>query len=730
MMCHFTQKCRNSLVYIFILFLPHFIYSYLFKTPFGSDFSSSHSLLSRFLYYWRSGPFPLWSPLMHGGMPMTFELALTGGLSPVYWLVYSKFPAAYGGDSITLFLHFKLFVLGVGGVSAFIFFKKLSASSWGAFLAALTFMFNMRMLDNFRYSSPLDILCWLPLLFLALEKTMKSPNLWYGVFYSLSLGIMLLSGHLQHGIFNFLILSVYFFSRIFWISRPGSAKKTGFLIFKVFTFSLLGMAIAAPLLLPLCMDAIGQLGQRASQAKAWTDSYGMSFPTLLANFGFPLFGDVHSSFYSSMASTILLLLAFGSLMGKQIPAGENRKKFIFFGVFFIFCVLYSLGSKAWVSTLVNHCIPVLKFTRGPGRIMGAGVFCLSALTALLVSWIEDTSSAQNNTAVFLKKSLAGIFIFLVLAWTAAAYFKNIPASGLLDPYAPAVIRGSVGLAQAQLQWAVLFGVLGSLGIYCLLGKNRLLFTAGCLLLASLILAEARVYHPQATWYEPKEKILSYDVFTSLDTFHGRLPALQPSGQKWPVDAAKKEAQIDAPKALGEFLLAGGPAAAELYASIGKEPLFFSDTYLVVDDLAQQLKILGPRADLRTTTLIDKKDAQDLASKPLPAEPRRTGSDAKFEVLERTTDKIRFTADVPEDGVINYLNNYHTAFKAVLDGKPKKILRTYGAFKGILVAGGKHEITFYYDPFSFKLGLTLFGAACAALLSLGLFQFQKRPKILP
>lgn len=42
----------------------------------------------------------------------------------------------------------------------------------------------------------------------------------------------------------------------------------------------------------------------------------------------------------------------------------------------------------------------------------------------------------------------------------------------------------------------------------------------------------------------------------------------------------------------------------------------------------------------------------------------------------------------------------------INGEPKEIYRTDGAFCGMAVPQGKHKVTFVYDPLSFKVGLAV------------------------
>ena len=148
----------------------------------------------------------------------------------------------------------------------------------------------------------------------------------------------------------------------------------------------------------------------------------------------------------------------------------------------------------------------------------------------------------------------------------------------------------------------------------------------------------------------------------------------------------------------------------------------------MDPLEDALKALDVGIDLRQVTLLSREDAKGIASKlPGPGSIELSHT-AKFKVLERTSDRIRFEVEAPADGIVNYLENYHPAFKAEIDGKPQKIIRTYGAFNGIFVPKGTHMVILTYDPLSFKIALALFGGACAALLGVGLFQIQKLFKI--
>ena len=224
----------------------------------------------------------------------------------------------------------------------------------------------------------------------------------------------------------------------------------------------------------------------------------------------------------------------------------------------------------------------------------------------------------------------------------------------------------------------------------------------------------------------KEKI-SYEEFFSINTFYSRTAALQSEGQGWPVEPQKKQIQVDAPKALGQFLLDGGDNAARLYTGLDEGLLFFTEYYIVIDHLDDVLKKLRNPNNLRQVTFISSGDAQGLASKLWFPGAGAFNHPAKFQVLEFTPDKIHFIAEAQTDGIVNYLDNYHPAFKATMDGFPIKLYRTYGTFKGIFCPKGKHEITIVYDPLSFKIARALFWLSGVILLGLSVAAATRQSK---
>ncbi len=88
-------------------------------------------------------------------------------------------------------------------------------------------------------------------------------------------------------------------------------------------------------------------------------------------------------------------------------------------------------------------------------------------------------------------------------------------------------------------------------------------------------------------------------------------------------------------------------------------------------------------------------------------------------LRYSSQKIELETETTQDRLLFMSESYDPGWRATIDGKPAKIHRVDGVFRGIPVLKGKHRVQLVYEPFSFKAGRQLSFAAlvfCAALFS--------------
>ncbi|MEK7485352.1 MAG: hypothetical protein AABZ60_13590 [Planctomycetota bacterium] len=745
--------------FLFFLLSPHILYQFLFTTPIGNDFLIIQPYpLLRFLAYLQEDCFILWNPGLFGGISESCFWAINQVLFPITCL-YSLFLAAYEGQILFLFLHFKLFAMGLGGYFAFLFFAEVSRSWIAAGMGGLIFIFNFRMLDNLRYGVSVEILVLLPLVLWLLERMIQRGSPVYASFYAFVLGSIFLAGHPQHGIYNVLLITAYFFFRELFFKTPTipistylKTRRNVWLLFGGFSF--FAFCLASPLLLTVRNDVFPFLYQRT--LGNFTDTHKMGGTSLLMNFCFPWLADVHSGFYSAMGTTLLMLFACVALYKEKLPR-DTRYFLIFFLSFFVFALLYSLGSSAYVSTLTQILVPPLKFTRAHGRIMGAGVFCLSGIVVFFIQWLESAlTQHQKPSFSFFKLGISffcGTLFFCILFLSVALigcfywniydilYLETLPEIAtrflmilplIFDEYTPVFIAIDPQMILIQFVAFVVFTGLTIALLQKILSENpkiRLLSYAG---LTLLLLIETSFYHRKGTWILPKyPRFMSSTEFLGLDTYHNRIhpshlffyePGL--SSVFW----SEGEVNFNVPHSLLDFIDCGGDSATTLYEDLKEGKLFVPQEYQIVSEMKTALA----GKELRKCCVIEATEAERTHLKEFfkevsPSESvqnsdwsyrsLQTTEKVTLQVIHYTPNEIRFRVQTQAPIVVNYLDLYHPNFIAEIDGNETQVLKTYGTFKGVLVPPGEHVVLIQYYPkvFFYSVRVALLSTAFLFLI---------------
>lgn len=107
----------------------------------------------------------------------------------------------------------------------------------------------------------------------------------------------------------------------------------------------------------------------------------------------------------------------------------------------------------------------------------------------------------------------------------------------------------------------------------------------------------------------------------------------------------------------------------------------------------------------------------LAAPAPPVETERDGQclgEARIETFRRN--EVRLVVSTPAAGVLVLAEAYHPGWQANLDGRPVSVLRADGAFRGVIVPPGRHEVVFRFRPASVSLGGAV---SLAAMLGLAI-----------
>jgi hypothetical protein len=136
---------------------------------------------------------------------------------------------------------------------------------------------------------------------------------------------------------------------------------------------------------------------------------------------------------------------------------------------------------------------------------------------------------------------------------------------------------------------------------------------------------------------------------------------------------------------------------------------------VADDRAALERLADPAFDPRTAAVITGGAQSRPAAAAQPGEHLTT--------LAWEAERIVLRAEVSTPGMLVLADPFYPGWQATVDGAPAAIQRVNFMFRGVLLAPGRHEVVFAYEPRSWRWGLAIsasaLGLLLTALIALGL-----------
>ncbi len=202
----------------------------------------------------RIGQLPTWNPYLFAGTPLfaNAESAILYPINLVSYLLPQK--SAY-----TLSVFLRLWIAGLG---MFLFARSLNIRHFGAFIAAITFMFSGSMIVWLNYPVG-NSYAWTPMLFFITERLIITRRPITAAFIGLVIAVQILGGHYQTVFIVLVAWLLYYAYRILGIWRQSHNLRS------VLSSSLLlgvsvgaGFMLAAVQLFPYC--GMAESNQRGS----------------------------------------------------------------------------------------------------------------------------------------------------------------------------------------------------------------------------------------------------------------------------------------------------------------------------------------------------------------------------------------------------------------------------------------------------------------------------------
>jgi len=683
--------------------------------------------------FWR-GEIPLWNPLNNCGTPFLAQWNTLVCYPPS--LLYLVLPLTWALGAFTL-LHWFLGAIGMYRLA-----YDWTGSGLAAALAGLCFAFNGMTLNCLMWPHITAALGWLPWVVLLTTKAWREGG--RRLLASGAVGAMqMLTGSPEIILLTWVLLAALYAAECRRLAAP-FPRSAGRFVFVV----LLIAGLAAVQLLPF-LQLLGH-SNRGADAVATESSlplYGW------ANFLVPLFRCAKSpagisyqpdqfwttSYYINLGALALALLS---------PLAKQGRRLRALGLLAAVCLLMSFGDRIFFYRWLGKVFPPVHLINFPVKYLLLVPFLISLMAAsTLANYLRPgrASSSVQLRHLLIAGGVFAILIVGILIWARLApkpyqSWTALVSNGLVRLLLLVLALGAVHLCRTRgpqresLRTAAGLGLLATLWVDVSAHLPRqnptvpyAAFEPGLQRLSSNLDAahpgagrilqsrEARRQSERVTLSDPLKNYFAHRLSQSMNCNlldgHAKVDGFYPLYIKehlevvhllyaltnaWssPLADFLSIAYLSSPTNLLEFV------ARESFlplATAGQEPLF-----------GEEMSTLGALAS--PTFHPTKTVYLPLESKALVQATHST----EATVLNRTTaHRIDIEANASEPTILVVAQSYYPPWRALVNGRPVRILRANHAFQAIELPAGRSQVSLQYVD-----GALLFGLTVSALTLLG------------
>lgn len=675
----------------FLLLLPFVVFYWM--VPFipnhilGNDYGKySLSAQMNLMFSLKHGSFPLFVPGFAGGHSSS-ALTLGQFYHPKTHLA-SIIPGYWNGKALEINTLLHLLSLGLTHWILFIFLRQIGVNRVFSLLISFPVVYNLRMLDLFRYDASLENYTAYLLLCVAVSWYYFRPIKYWGpLSIIIATYLLICGGHPQMmyygllGAWFFTLIMPFYFHSLFPKLPMTRAHLSNYYL-KVFVCLLIGALAASVYILPFYFEFIIKNSSRVGQPfhKAITSLNNASVASFLNSLMNPFHSNVHGSFGSSSIFILTVPIILLRLLRVRIP----KIIFLIWSTLLLALSFFLAKSLPFYHFFWKY-FPFASHFRVPARV----TMILPYGLLLLLVWLVQQENVRLK--FFQREFLIPPYSFLAIVcalFFVAYHFLPIDSH---DRHTPALIKNIPKWSQLSV---FLCGTisLGALAIYGLFRRPRP-YIAIILMLATFF--QVTLILRYGTWVKKKKEIRSMTFEEMTAEKRKKSQFIGKAGFGMSMKIVEKYSKLADEKNLNIKL-------ARIYWQY-KYALSNDDAYsfLIQNDMPHRLVV---------------ENLEHLPRQPVTLKP---SEDVWGKVILKYSsyNKLVFDTVISAPGFFVLAYPYSKNWRAIIDGRYAPIYRANGFQQAVWMPCGEHVIEFrYWSPAVFW-GMCI---SCVTVLGVILF----------
>jgi len=624
------------------------------------------------------GTWPLHAPGFAGGRPAA-ALTLGQMYHPISHIAASL-PGYWDGHALDLNTLLRLIGLGLAHLALLIALERLRLRTDVAFVLSFVTVYNMRVLDLFRFGASLEnytghlFLCAAMIAHFVRPTRVAGPLLMIGATCLLVVG-----GHPQMMYYGLMASGLFALAAPFVLPhllvRTPDPRATLRFWGVVGGAMAAGIALASAYLVPLYFDFVAETGARVERAYHWSLMNCDTWGGALNSFFQPLNASVTGAFGGSALIAVVLVFPLIALARARAPRGVMVVAALFALLFAV-----SLGRATPLHRVFWEYVPLASSFRVPGRIS----MVFPSLILLILLWLMSAGDRRvtvwgRELPVPLQTAAFGAALASHLLYNFA--LKDlVPLPGFPLPYRfreipDWVFPAGVWIGAATLALAALHGV-----------RWRARWAIGVLMCLAVV-GQTWVVLQYGTWIVDKHPTPTLAVMDGQKEVS--LAFRGPPGnmlQSDLVDRKMRDSFLDQRLAV------------------------FYRNFIPVSDRDSAYEAMAAEADART-----------LVVEGAPGKSERVGYDGtepdEVVLEEASFNRLVFDVNAGAPGFLSMTLLDTGRWRARVDGEEAPVYIANGGEQAVRLGAGRHRVEYRFDSPAARAGMI---ASAVALALIGVF----------